>query len=118
MGKSKKALSTGEAAGLWYSLPTRACTIAQEEGYDSLQLIEFDNGFSFEIIDCRGSSRPDFDVSWDYGCPPPHVELRSGVPPRASRWAPALEGLPESAEGTAPCVCDQSMIHINCNGGA
>lgn len=116
LGRSQKAITTGEASGLWWSLPTRPCTMARQQGYDSIQLIEFENGFSFEILDCRGADRADFDVSWDVGCPPPHVELRSGIPPRASRWAPHLNAVPVSAEGTVPCACDPNATHINCDG--
>ena len=114
LGRSKKAITTDEAGRLWWALPTRPCTTARAEGYDSIQLIEFENGFSFEILDCRGADLPGFDASWDVGCPPPHVELLSGIPPRASRWAPHLEAAPESAEGTVACACDQTMSHINC----
>ena len=116
LGNSKKAVTTGEAAGLWYGLPTRPCTTARAEGYDSIQLIEFENGFSFEILDCRGDGLPSFDHSWDIACPPPHLELRSGLPPKDQRWAPALEGLPEAAEGTAACRCDAERWHLNCEG--
>lgn len=116
VGRSKRALTTADAASLWSGLPTRPCTIARREGYDSVQLIEFDNGFSFEIMDCRGAELPNYDHSWDVGCPPPHIELRAGVPPRAERWAPALASLPIEAEGTTDCVCDASWSHINCEG--
>ena len=115
-GKSKRALTTGEASALWYALPLRPCTMLREEGYDSIQHLGFENGFSFELIDCRGADLPTFDVSVDVACPPPHVELRAGVPPRASRWAPALDALPEEAEGTVPCRCDPSSYHLNCQG--
>ena len=53
LGRSKKAITTGEASGLWWGLPTRPCTVAKNEGYDSIQMTEFENGFSFEIMDCR-----------------------------------------------------------------
>ena len=84
--------------------------------FDSIQLLEFENGFSYELLDCRGANLPDFDKSWDVGCTPPHIELRSGLPPQQSRWAPALEELPVEAEGTVPCLCDESIWHVNCEG--
>ena len=158
LGRSKRVMTTGQSSMLWWSLPTRPCSIAKDEGcagwmppllaglppsrlppsrlspsrlppsrlahspstrlcrFDSIQILEFENGFSYELLDCRGADLPDFDKSWDVGCTPPHIELRSGLPPRQSRWAPALEELPVEAEGTVECVCDQSMWHINCEG--
>ena len=116
VGRSKRALTTGEAAGLWYSLPTRPCTTARQEGFDSIQMTEFENGFSFEILDCRGADLPNFADSWDNACPPAHVDLRSGVPPKAQRWAPALEALPAAAEGLERCACNDAMWHLNCEG--
>ena len=83
-------------------------------------MVEFNNGFSFEILDCRGSDLPYAFDSWDVACPPPHVELLSGVPPAADRYAPQLAGFTVADDinmKTTPCLCDPALMHINCNAG-
>ena len=86
------------------------CREARSRGYDTIQLLR-SFGMTNELIDCRGAARPDWNVTYEPGCPPPHVELRAGLP--TPRDAPALEGV----EGSfAACACDRSYDFANCYG--
>jgi hypothetical protein len=88
------------------------CREARARGYDTIQLLR-SYGLTYELIDCRGVTRPDWNVTYEPACPPDHVQLRVGLP--APRDAPALAG----AGGTsAPCSCDHSYDFLNCYGEA
>ena len=58
----------------------RALATLLRRGYDSVQLTQFDNGYSLELIDCRGAALPTSGDLWWGACPPQHTELRSGLP--------------------------------------
>lgn len=88
-----------------------ACEKVRAMGYDTVQLTQFANGYSLEILDCRGADRPDGRDLWPHACPPPHIELLQGVP--EVRYAPALEGVRSESHA---CSCDLSRDYINCNG--
>jgi hypothetical protein len=88
----------------------RACEEAYAEGYDTVQLTR-SYGLTYELIDCRGMSRPDAWLSYEPACPPSHIELRAGMP--TPRDAPALNGL---AGTDSPCACDSSYDFLNCFG--
>ena len=86
------------------------CESVRKKGYDTMQLTNSFCGFSWELIDCRGSDRADAKQTWTSACPPPHVKLMRGLPtPRA---APALR----MARGpAAACMCSSEHDHINCD---
>ena len=69
------------------------------------------DGFSFEILDCRGIDLPNAEEPWEEACPPAHVQLRAGVP-APPRYAPALQGVLGVVD--RPCICDASRDHIRC----
>ena len=98
---------------LW-ALHKRPCLEAQRRGYDSIQFDAWDGQFTREIVDCRGASLPNANVSWHSACTPSHVKLLAGTPPR-DRYAPALEKLTFSGESRA-CSCDDFFSFLNCVG--
>mmetsp|Transcript_7640 Transcript_7640/g.17861 ORF Transcript_7640/g.17861 Transcript_7640/m.17861 type:complete len:230 (+) Transcript_7640:2407-3096(+) len=87
----------------------RACERVRAMGYDTVQYV---NGHSFRLFDCRAADSSGGRHLWTHACPPPHVELLQGVPRR--RYAPALESL-RVGESRA-CVCDSSFAFLNCFG--
>ena len=82
------------------------CWQAKARGFDSIQLTRSFNGFSYELLDCRGAARPDARQQWVRACPPAHVELLAGVPAR--RYAPALA--PTLASSETPCRCREDGV--------
>ena len=108
-------------SGIWWNTgrslrgENPGCGEARRRGFDSIQLLRSFNGYSYELVDCRGAEAPGASRRWESACPPPHVELRAGAPPRPY-FAPALaEGLPaEAARRSSACLCDQSRYHLNC----
>ena len=99
------------------------CDGARKLGYDSIQLPNSYGGYTDELIDCRGQGLPGSKAVWESACPPPHVELRIGVPSSAAaRHAPhILEdnetiGMQAVQVHTEPCkcCCDASLSHLNC----
>ena len=89
-----------------------SCWDARREGYDSIQLVDSFGGFTYELLDCRGIDLVDREEPWEAACPPPHIELRSGLPAAADRFAPAIRG--EAEQDDAPCVCVGGADHMAC----
>ena len=89
-----------------------SCWEARRRGYDTIQLSRSFGGFVFELLDCRGADLPSSRERWEEACPPPHVELRAGLP--AGRYAPAFSGAAIAQEG--PCRCDATKQWLNCLG--
>ena len=95
-----------------------SCWEAARQGFDTIQLKSSFGGFSYELIDCRGVGRQDEWQTWVEACPPPHVQLRAGVPAER-RYAPFfLDSDAVVADSTAErlCRCDRGRNYINCDG--
>ena len=91
------------------------CKGARKMGFDSIQLPLSYGGHANELIDCRAEGQPGSDDVWELACPPPHVELRLGIPP-LPRYAPHIPN--ETAVVRPPacaCQCDVGLSHLNCN---
>ena len=116
VGRSLDARGPTKFTQLWKSLPDRPCTVAHQRGYDSIQLSAWDSRFTFELLDCRGATQLDANRSWHSACPPAHVALLNGAPPR-HRYAPALEHL-HFEELPRSCTCDDSFDFLNCAGSS
>ena len=93
-------------------LVCKMCEIVMDAGYETVQLTQFANGYSLEIIDCRGAILPSGRNLWWDACPPAHTYLLRGIPPQP-RFAPALV---EQRSHSTHCVCDRSKDYINCDG--
>ena len=93
------------------------CTAAHKQGYDSIQLTRRGptptHPYSFEIVDCRLQGRAEANMTWASACPPPGLELRSGMPAEKERFAPALEGKRLRADMRG-CHCDSQYSYLNC----
>ena len=86
-----------------------ACENIRARGYDTAQLTQLESGYSVELLDCRGAGLPNGRDLWVNACPPPHIELRRGLP--SPRYAPALAAMGSADE---LCNCDNRSDHINC----
>ncbi len=85
------------------------CARAASDGYDSIQITRSFGGFSYEILDCRGSllRLSTAEETWTAACPPTHVPLRKGLP--EPRTAPALAALAGTNQ-SEPCRCDPAAL--------
>lgn len=98
-------------------LTYNGCEGARKQGYDSIQLPNSFGGYVNELIDCRGKDQPGADDVWELACPPPHVELRLGLPPSHARHAPHVSNSTVLSFESCGCCCDDSLSHLNCNRG-
>jgi hypothetical protein len=80
-------------------------------GYDTLQLTEFYPAMSLELVDCRGALMQSANDTWETACPPPHIELRTGIPSQP-RYSPGLKNV--VSEWSRPCVCNPLTHHLDC----
>ena len=95
-----------------------SCWEAARQGFDTLQLKSSFGGFSYELIDCRGVGRQDEWQTWVEACPPPHVQLRAGVPAE-KRYAPAFldsDAVVAASTTERLCQCDRGRNYVNCDG--
>ena len=117
-GRTKVLTGVQRSLNIWNEHSYRVdhqmpCETARREGYDSLQITEFENAYSFELLDCRGALRQDARTRWEVACPPEHVPLRMGLPLAAERHAPALNGI--EGGGLRECACNTRLAHISCS---
>ena len=83
---------------------------------DTFQIVNAFNGYSHEIVDCRGADMPNADDVWERACPPPHVMLRLGIPgPLSSLHGGVL--LEATSDESRECSCDPALDYLNCAGG-
>jgi hypothetical protein len=117
-GKSKRLLGHDKSNSIWWADSYRnhdvpPCKTALAQGYDSIQLTQFNNDYSFEVVDCRGANLPDAGKRYELSCHAPHMELIVGLPTK--RYAPALVHVKAAIKNaTRPCKCDPLVPHINC----
>ena len=117
-------LNLGRSLRLMKASDFKGCLAARNAGYDTIQLPSGPNspmveGYMYEIVDCSGALLVDSGLAWQAACPPPHIELFSGIPNTTLRYAPALVDVPDTDSGTLrPCACDLAQPQLNCGGGA
>ena len=89
VGRSLVRANPSASEELWKESQHRPCEKWGPLGYDTIQLVQFRNGYSFALLDCRGAALPTAKQLWNVACPPPHVRLLAGIPAKSERYAPA-----------------------------
>ena len=114
VGRSLVRSDAAASAELWKVPGARPCETWAARGYDTIQMVSFRNGFSLELLECRGATLANAHESWEPACPPAHVELLAGIPAAAERYAPALRRLPAAQANSIACSCDRRHSYLNC----
>lgn len=85
------------------------CKAARERGIDTIQIAEAFGGYSHELVDCRATGQAGADDVWEAACPPPHVELRSGIPsPINSLYGGVVMGT-ATTSSSCECHCNPAL---------